>query len=92
VNESAAAPPKLFVVYLGGAVLPGRMGEDHEVVLVVATDAKAARAKAKRKWRGSGRAHVDAVAEVDAVDGHEIVLRPVDVTGDRMTVDDTYHP
>jgi hypothetical protein len=86
------APLKLFVVYLGGEVLPGRMGEDHEVVLVAATDAKSARAKAKRKWQGRGRAHVDSVAEVDRVDGHDVLLRPAADAGDRLSVDDTYHP
>jgi hypothetical protein len=28
----------LFAVHLGGSVAPGRMGEDHEVVFVVAAD------------------------------------------------------
>ena len=27
---------KLYVVYLGGDLMPGRMGEDHEVVVVAA--------------------------------------------------------
>ena len=81
----------LYVVYLGGRPPPGRMGEDHEVVLVVADSLAAARAAAKRKLRGSGRAHVDAVSKVAVVDGHRVTLAP---TGedDAVETDTTYVP
>ena len=82
---------QLYVVYLGGALSPGRMGEDHEVVLVVAESVKDARAKAKKKWRGDSRAHVDAVARVAVVDGHRIAPEPTDEP-DSIETDDTYVP
>ena len=40
------------------------MGEDHEVVFVVADDMVSARRAAKAKWGGDGRAHVDALTRV----------------------------
>jgi hypothetical protein len=64
----------LYVVYLGGPVLPGRMGEDHEVIAVVAADIPAARKAAKAKWKGFGDPHVDAVQHLDVVDGHKVNL------------------
>lgn len=81
----------LYVVYLGGPLAPGRMGEDHEVVLVAADSVKEARAAAKKKWRGDSRAHIDAVAHVAVVDGHRVTLTPTDEP-DRMETDDTYVP
>lgn len=82
---------KLFVVYLGGKVAEDRMGEDHEVVVVVASDVPAARKAAKAKWRGIGDPHVDAVRELDVVDQHKIYL--VHVTGeDNAPLDSTWVP
>ena len=82
---------KLFVVYLGGKVAEDRMGEDHEVVAVVATDVTAARKAAKAKWRGIGDPHVDAVRELDVVDGHKVLLARV--TGeDNTPLDSTWVP
>jgi len=67
----------LYAAYLGGPVGAGRMGEDHEVVLVVAADRDEARAKATAKWRGAPPGHLDALVRVDRVDGHEITLAEV---------------
>ena len=64
----------LYAAFLGGPVADGRMGEDHEVVFVVADDPVDAKAKAKLKWGGTGRAHVDAVQRVDVVDGFTVSL------------------
>lgn len=52
------------------------MGEDHEVVFVVADDTTAARNAAQRKWAGGGRAHVDAVTRLDMIDGYAVTLHP----------------
>ncbi len=60
---------KLYAVYLGGQLAEGRMGEDHEVVHVVAEDDVAARKRAKAQWKGVAAPHVDAVRCLDAVDG-----------------------
>jgi hypothetical protein len=57
------------------------MGEDHEVVFLVAEDMAAAKAAAKAKWGGSSRPHVDALTRLDAIDGYAIVLEP-GATGD----------
>jgi hypothetical protein len=84
--------PRLYVVYLGGEVVAGRMGEDHEVVLVAATTVKEARRLAKRKWKGVGRAHVDALAVVHRIDGHDVRLEAADADGDEIEVDPTYVP
>ena len=83
---------RLYVVYLGGDVVAGRMGEDHEVVLVAATSVKEARRRAKRKWRGVGRPHVDALAVVNRIDGHHVRLEAGDEDGDEIEVDPTYVP
>ena len=58
----------LYAASLGGELTPGRLGEDHEVVLVVAPDMVAARSAAKTKWGGRGRPHVDALTRLDAID------------------------
>ena len=79
----------LYVVYLGGHLSPGRLGEDHEVVLVAAETSADARKAAKKKWRGTQRAHVDAVARVAVVDGHRVTLTPTSEP-DAIETDDTY--
>ncbi|HVA02970.1 MAG TPA: hypothetical protein VMU64_04405 [Acidimicrobiales bacterium] len=38
--------PQLYAVYLGGDPAPGRLSEDHEVVLVMANDLGGARRRA----------------------------------------------
>jgi hypothetical protein len=86
------ALPRLFAVYLGGDPAPGRLGEDHEVVFVVASDAHSARREARAKWSGTDpKPHVDMVQELDAVDGYEVALAH---TGKRSStpVDPTYEP
>ena len=45
----------LYAAFLGGPLAGDRMGEGHEVVLVVAEGLSDAKAKAKAKWSGSGR-------------------------------------
>ena len=64
----------LYAAFLGGELAEGRMGEDHEVVFVVAEDTTAARKSARKKWGGDGRAHVDAVSRLDSIDGYAISL------------------
>ncbi len=50
------------------------MGEDHEVVFVVAEDMLSARRAAKAKWGGDGRPHVDALTRIDMIDGYTVGL------------------
>ena len=64
----------LYAAFLGGELTDGRMGEDHEVVFVVADDMVSARRAAKAKWGGDGRAHVDALTQLDMIDGFSIGL------------------
>ena len=90
-EDSVPGPPTLYVVYLGGDPPPGRLSEDHEVVVVVATDMKSARQQARAKWAGTSRAHVDAVATLDVVDGYAVELRPTAQAG-RLDLDLTYEP
>ena len=65
----------LYAAFLGGPAGDGRMGEDHEVVFVVAEDGQAAKQAARSKWGGTGRGHVDAVERLDVVDGYHVSLR-----------------
>ena len=83
----------LYIVYLGGPVLPGRMGEDHEVVAVVAVDVTAARKAAKAKWGGLGDPHVDAVQHLDVVDGHKVELvQRAEQVSNATPIDPTWVP
>ena len=82
----------LYVVYLGGQPIPGRVGEDHEVVVVVATDVTEARRLAKTRWKGLGKAHVDAVQHVDVLDGHRVTLVPAPTIPDVAPIDPTWEP
>jgi Domain of Unknown Function (DUF1543) len=83
--------PTLYAVYLGGDPAPGRLTEDHEVVLVVATDVAEARRRARAKWAGVSRPHVDAVRVIDVIDGFAISLEATD-RAERDDVDLTYEP
>jgi thiamine monophosphate kinase len=40
----------LYCAFLGGELAANRMGEDHEVVFVVAEDTASARQAAMKKW------------------------------------------
>jgi hypothetical protein len=83
--------PTLYAVYLGGDPAPGRLSEDHEVVLVVAEDLSMARRAARAKWQGTTRPHVDGVRAVDVVDGYSISLTPTD-RAESTEVDVTFDP
>ncbi|HEY6625234.1 MAG TPA: DUF1543 domain-containing protein [Acidimicrobiales bacterium] len=79
----------LFSVFLGGPIAAGRMGEDHEVVFVVASGPEEAKGLARSKWRGKGRAHIDAVQRIDQVDGYRLTLTPnTGEDGDRTELED----
>ncbi|MBV8462042.1 MAG: DUF1543 domain-containing protein [Acidimicrobiales bacterium] len=80
------AGPQLYAAYLGGIMPGNRMGEDHEVVLVVADDGTEARQRARSKWGGLGRAHVDALQCVEMVDGFAVRLEPAG-DGDRLLLE-----
>jgi len=77
----------LYVAFLGGPLADGRMGEGHEVVMVVAEDLKEAKTLAKAKWSGVGRGHVDAVQQIEMIDGFEVTLARAG-SGDRVVLDD----
>ena len=64
----------------------GQMGESHEVVMVVAEDLQDAKTKAKAKWGGTGRGHIDAMQRIDRVDGFAIGLTRSG-TGDQTELD-----
>ncbi len=79
--------PSFYAAVLGGNQTGSRLGEDHEVVFVVAEDEEEARAKAKTKWSGETTAglHIDSLAKIDLVDGYTIQLAP-DGDGDSISV------
>jgi hypothetical protein len=64
----------LYAAYLGGPLDDGRMGEGHEVVLVVAADRAEAKARATAKWRGAPPGHLDALERIVQVDGYSVTL------------------
>jgi Domain of Unknown Function (DUF1543) len=66
----------LYTAYLGGPLVDGRMGEDHEVVLVVAADRADAEAQAIAKWRGTPPGHLDALERIVRIDGYDVQLTP----------------
>jgi len=68
---------QLYAAFLGGPVAAGRLGEDHEVVFVVASTPDEAKGLAKAKWSGAGRGHVDAIQRIDTVDGHVVSIEPL---------------
>ena len=90
-DEIETGEPQLYVVYLGGDPAPGRLSEDHEVVTVIATNLKQARAAARAKWAGDSKAHVDAVQMLRVVDGYRILLEPTD-SSLANEIDPTYVP
>lgn len=81
----------LYAAFLGGPAGDGRMGEDHEVVFVVAADGRSAKEAARAKWRGLGRGHVDAVERIDVIDGHAVTLTPVGGEATDRTALDSYN-
>lgn len=81
--------PKLFIVYLGGTLGKDRIGEDHEVVIVVAESQMGAMSKARSKWKGIGKAHVDRVVQVDQIDNYQIQLAP-NLAPDLLTIEDDW--
>lgn len=83
--------PQLYAVYLGGDPAPGRLSEDHEVVLVVAGGLAEARRRARAKWGGLTRPHVDAVRLIEVVDGFAVTLEPTS-RQESLEVDLTYEP
>jgi Domain of Unknown Function (DUF1543) len=93
IHEMTERPgqPYLYVVHLGGELVPGRMGEDHEVVIVTAAEPAEARSKAKAKWQGTGKAHIDALQRIDRVDGYDVILQP-GRGDDLIAIDQTYEP
>ena len=66
----------LFAAFLGGELGPGRIGEDHEVVFVVAEDMRHGPPGRPGQVGGDGRAHVDALTRLDRIDGYAIGLAP----------------
>lgn len=83
----------LYIVYLGGAPQDGRLGEDHEVVAVVAASLVKARNIAKTKWSGVGAAHVALVQHLDVVGGYQVRLQVApEHCGDIGIIDRTWTP
>ncbi|MGP8058201.1 MAG: DUF1543 domain-containing protein [Acidimicrobiales bacterium] len=78
---------QLYAAFLGGALGSDRMGEDHEVVFVVAEGAAEAKQRAKAKWRGAGHGHVDAVARLEVVDGYRVEVTAGNGGADHTVLD-----
>ena len=59
---------------------------------MAAGSAKVARTGARKKWSGSGRPHVDAIAEVRRIEGHDVRLDPAAAFGGDLDLDPTSVP
>ncbi|HEY4928826.1 MAG TPA: DUF1543 domain-containing protein [Acidimicrobiales bacterium] len=77
----------LYAAFLGGPLGDGRMGEGHEVVLVVAADRTDAKVKATAKWRGAPSGHLDALGRIVRVDGYTVTLTRSDDTADQVEME-----
>ena len=77
----------LYVAYLGGPLDEGRMGEGHEVVLVVAADPAEAKARATAKWRGAPPGHLDALERIVRVGGYTVRLDESDDPADEVELE-----
>ena len=66
----------LYVVFLGGSLPPNRIGEDHEIVFVVAKNQMDAEIKAKQKWQGYTNygVHIDSIKKINEVDNYKLEL------------------
>lgn len=91
MGQLTPGQPQLFAVYLGGDPVPGRLSEDHEVVMVVAPDVAEARKAARGKWSGTSGPHVDAIKQIGVVDGFKVRLEATDEP-ESDEVDITYEP
>jgi len=67
----------LYGAYLGGPLEEGRLGEGHEVVLVVAAARTEAADRAGATWRGAPPGHLDVLAPVVRVNGYTVTLTQV---------------
>ena len=76
-GTGSVAIMNLYAAYLGGPLEEGRMGEGHEVVLVVAADRAEAATRAQAKWKGAPPGHLDALERVVRVDGYRVDLTEV---------------
>lgn len=68
---------KLYLAYIGWDS-ENRLIEDHDIVLVVASDAKEAKQKAKQKTKLLSGVHVDIMMEIKNIDGFDILLEKSD--------------
>ena len=69
--------PKLYEVYLGGEPPKDSIVEPHELVWVVAFTEKQAKQKAKLKWLGHSKVHIDGIKQLSIIDGYNINLTKV---------------
>lgn len=67
---------KLYLAYLGGKMPDGRWGEEHEIVVVAASDQEEAKELAKAKWSGIRQGlHIDCLQEISELDGYTVTLK-----------------
>ena len=71
-----------IAAFLGGELGSGRMGEDHEVVFVVAEDMARPAGRPRPSGAATAGAHVDALTRLDMIDGYAVGLerRPARAT------------
>ena len=65
---------KLSLAYMW-AVSNERLMEDHEILLVVASDLEEAKNKVVEKTKLINQVHIDFILEVKNVDGYDIILK-----------------
>lgn len=80
----------LYAVLLGGKIRAENLMEDHQLVFVVASDEKKARALAKLKWPEAESMHVDGTQQIKQVDGYRVILEKSDIASDISETDSQY--
>lgn len=81
---------KLYAVLLGGKIREENLMEDHQLVFVIASDEKQARALAKLKWPEADSIHVDGTQHIQQVDGYRIRLEKSNTSNDQSDTDNQY--
>ncbi|MBN8808426.1 MAG: DUF1543 domain-containing protein [Sphingomonas sp.] len=73
---------KLFAVYVGGEAAGANI-EIHDMRFVAAPSITDTYDELRRQWWGTPSSlHVDCWAEIDQVDGYDVILRPEPATGE----------
>jgi hypothetical protein len=81
---------RLYAVLLGGKMQEENLMKAHQLVFVVASDEKKARALAKLKWTEAESIHIDGTQLITQVDGYQIHLEKGNSSDDKSGINNQY--